>query len=172
MTPSEFSENDPLAPTDDVLGDLTVNAELRRTSLADTLGVIRRRRRLKRCVATGVLLGCYLAGVSTTASLRSREAAPQSVQNVAVAPTVPPDFAGPPDQKAVYKVADRYEVLRREADLYLNDPENLQLAVHTYSRALKYASAAQRAVSTENDSWMLIALKEAYSKEKKNDAQL
>ena len=37
----------------------------------------------------------------------------------------------------------------------------MQLAIRTYARALKYASADQRAISPEHDTWLLMALKDA-----------
>jgi hypothetical protein len=155
---------------------------LRQAVLAGTLGVIRRRRRLKKCSMAGALLGCYLAGMATLAFIRpgGENLSRPSDTHVAVneqsepgaARTLPPDYAGPPDQKAVYRVASKYEVLCRQADRYLENPENLQLAVNTYSRALKHASAEQRAISPEHDTWLLMALKDAHSKEIKNDNQL
>ena len=177
-SPDEF-QNDSL---DVVLGGkskICGDDRLRQAVLAGTLGVIRRRRRLKRCAVVSTLLGCYLAGMATVMFWRSgkEDLSKLSTRQIAtdkrptsVAPVqLPPDFAGPPDQKAVYKVASKYDVLCRQADRLLKDPENLQLAVRTYSQALKYASANQRAISPEHDTWLLMALKDAKSKETKHE---
>jgi hypothetical protein len=43
------------------------------------------------------------------------------------------------------------------------------LAIRTYARALKYASAEERAISPEHDTWLLMALKDAKSKETKHE---
>jgi hypothetical protein len=166
-------QNDPLDAVLGVNGSVSGDDNFRQAVLAGTLGVIRRRRRLKKCAIPAAMLGCYLAGVATLAIFRlGGEESPNLLKSPAntLAATneqskpestrpLPPDYAGPPDQKAVYKVASKYEVLCRQADRYLKDPENLQLAVNTYSRALKYASAEQRAVSPEHDTWLLMALK-------------
>jgi hypothetical protein len=173
---SDESQNDPL---DAVLGGkskICGDNALRQAVLAGTLGVIRRRRRLKRCSMAAALLGCYLAGMATLAVWhqggQQKNISNQSIDRVAgkeqpnteVKQTLPPDVAGPPDQKAVYKVASKYEVLCRQADGYLSDPEKLHLAVSKYTQALKHASADQRAISPEHDTWLLMALKDAQSK--------
>ncbi|MGD0518622.1 MAG: hypothetical protein ABSA26_13890 [Thermoguttaceae bacterium] len=180
-SPDEF-QNDPLDVVLSGKSKICGDDRLRQAVLAGTLGVIRRRRRLKRCTMAATLLGCYLAGMATLAFWRQggeNPSKPPSTQVAAdgrsktdVQATLPPDFAGPPDQKAVYIVASKYDILCRQADRYLLDPENLQLAVRTYSRALKYASADQRAISPEHDTWLLMALKDAHSKEQKHDSQL
>ena len=56
------------------------DANLRGAVLAQTLGVMRGRRRLKRCVLAAGLLGCYLAGMTTTGLWR--QAVPQAPQTV------------------------------------------------------------------------------------------
>jgi len=150
--------------------------KLRQAVLAGTLGVIRRRRRLKKCAMAATLLGCYLAGMATLAAWHwggeKNTLRPSAIQVVSGERSgaerkaeLPPDVSGPPDQKAVYKVASKYDVLCRQADGYLSDPEKLQLAVSTYTRALKYASADQRAISPVHDTWLLMALKDAQTKE-------
>jgi hypothetical protein len=175
---SDESQNDPL---DLVLGgnkEIRKNDNLRHAVLAGTLGVIRRRRRLKRCTVAATLLGFYLAGMGTVVFWRSggedlprpstRQIAKDNTakRSASVAPAqLPPDYAGPPDQKTVYTTRSQFEVLRRTGDRYLQDPEKLQLAIRTYARALKYASADERAISPEHDTWLLMALKDAQSKE-------
>jgi hypothetical protein len=199
-TPNEF-ENDPLDVVLGGKGKISGDDSIRQAVLAGTIGVIRRRRRLKRCAVAGTLLVCYLAGMATMVFWRaggeglSKSSAIQiAIDNTAKRPAaaisdpepgqskgtvsfsqtqksgqslaqLPPVNAGPPDQKAVYTTPSQFEVLRRTGDKYLQDPEKMQLAIRTYARALKYASAEERAISPEHDTWLLMALKDAHSKE-------
>jgi hypothetical protein len=179
MSFSNNSQNDPI---DAMLGrkDRSSNGDsLRAAVLSQTVGVIRRRRRLKRCVVAATLMGCYLAGMATMAYWRpgaenlskpsTAQVAIQDQLKLDLAASLPPGRAGAPDQKAASKPVSQFEILRRAGDRYLQDPEKLQLAVRSYSRALKYASADQRAISPEQDTWLLMALKDAQSKEKKHE---
>ncbi len=179
MSSPDELQNDPLDVVLGGKGKICGDDRLRQAVLAGTLGVIRRRRRLKRCVVAATLLGCYLAGMATVAFLRQggeNPSQPSSAQVVAdgqsktdVSPPLPPDFAGPPDQKTVYTPRSQFEVLRRAGDRYLQDPEKMQLAIRTYARALQYASAEEWAISPEHDTWLLMALKDAQSKETKHE---
>jgi hypothetical protein len=180
-SPNEF-QNDSLDAVLGGKGNISGDNRLRHAVLAGTLGVIRRRRRLKRCAVAATLLGCYLAGMVTVVFWRSggedlskpsaRLIAKDNTthQSTTVAPApLASDHAGPPDQKAVYIPRSQFEVLRRAGDRYLQDPEKMQLAIRTYARALKYASADERVISPEHDTWLLMALKDAHSKEKKHE---
>ena len=180
-SPDEF-QNDPLDVVLGGKGKISGDDSLRQAVLVGTLGVIRRRRRLKRCTVAATLLGCYLAGMATVVFWRSgwedlskisaRQIAKDDTakRSATVVPTqLPPDFAGPPDQKTVYTTRSQFEVLRLAGDRYLQDPEKMQLAIRTYARALKYASADERAISQEHDTWLLMALKDAKSKETKHE---
>jgi hypothetical protein len=180
-SPNEF-QNDSLDAVLGGKGKISGDDRLRHSVLAGTLGVIRRRRRLKRCAVAATLLGCYLAGMVTVVFWRyggedlprtsTRQIAKDNTthQSTKVAPApLLPDLAGPPDQKAVYAPQSQFEVLRRAGDRYLQDPEKMQLAIRTYARALKYASADERVMSPEHDTWLLMALKDAKSKEKKHE---
>ena len=176
MSLNDEPNDDPLNAVLGGQGAVAGDEKLRQAVLAGTLGVIRRRRRLKKCAMAGALLGCYLAGMATLAvwhwggekhasNPSAAQVADGERSSAAGKAELPPDVSGPPDQKAVYKVASKYDVLCRQADGYMSDPEKLQLAVSTYTRALKYASADQRAISPEQDTWLLMALKEAQTKE-------
>ena len=160
------------------------NDYLRQAVLTGTLGVMRRRRRIKRCMVATTLLGCYLAGMATVALWRTsavsiNPSTPQIALNTKTPTIVNQSKALSPEEELAeikaYKSnptpRSQFEVLRSAGDRYLQDPEKLQLAVRTYSRALKYASAKERAISPEHDSWLLMALKDAHSKEIKNNAQ-
>ena len=69
-SPDEF-QNDPLDVVLGGKGKISGDDRLRQAVLAGTLGVIRRRRRLKRCAVAATLLGCYLAGMATMMFWRS-----------------------------------------------------------------------------------------------------
>jgi hypothetical protein len=188
-SPNEF-HNDSLDVVLGGKGKICGDDRLRNAVLAGTLGVIRRRRRLKRCAVAAMLLGCYLAGMVTVVFWRyggedlpipstrqiAKEGQPKGTVPFSLTrkpgqslEPLPPDHAGPPDQKAVYIPRSQFEVLRRAGDRYLQDPEKMQLAIRTYARALKYASADERAISPEHDTWLLMALKDAKSKETKHE---
>jgi hypothetical protein len=175
MSLSNDSQNDPLAEVLTREGQLSGDDTLRQAVLDRTLGVIRRRRRLKHCAVAATLLGCYLAGMATVVLWRPATAdllTPSTTQSAAVQKKssdpraqLIADLGGPPDQKSTSTPLSQFEVLRRAGDRYLTDPEKLPLAVRTYTRALKYASADERAISPEHDTWLLMALKDAQSNE-------
>ncbi len=179
MGKNHDSQDDPLQAVLVRQDNLIGGDHLRQAVLQRTLGVIRHRRRLKRLGVAAALVGCYLAGIATIAVYRSagehgskspsEEIAVNSTATSDAASLLIADLGGPPDQKPKSPPLSQFEVLRRAGDRYLKDPEKLQLAVRTYSRTLKHASADQRAISSEHDSWLFMALKDAYSKEIKND---
>jgi hypothetical protein len=173
MSLSNDSQNDPLAEVLTREGQLSGDDTLRQAVLDRTLGVIRRRRRLKHCAVAATLLGCYLAGMATvvlwrpaTADLiKPSQSAAKNQKTLDPHAQLIADLGGPPDQKSTSTPLSQFEVLRRAGDRYLTDPEKLPLAVRTYTRALKYASADERAISPEHDTWLLMALKDAQSNE-------
>ena len=177
-SPDEF-QNDSLDVVLGAKGQISDDNRLRQAVLAGTLGVIRRRRRLKRCAVAATFLGCYLAGIATVMFWRPGAIdlpKPSTVQ-IATNKQQPSDasksqaseLAAILAYKPTSVTLSQFEVLRRAGDRYLRDPEKMQLAVRTYSRALKYASAEQRAISPEHDTWLLMALKDAHSKEIKHE---
>ena len=62
-------------------------------------------------------------------------------------------------------VQSRFDVLRCISDREVRQHGDLALAVRYYARALNGASAEQRAISIEEDNWLLLALKEARMEE-------
>lgn len=173
------SQKDPLEVVLGGKGKIFGDDRLRQAVLAGTLCVIRRRRRLKRCVMAATLLGCYLAGIATVVSWRSGTAdmSMPSIGQIPANKRTTPDASGSQSSELAalqaYKTSSthlsQFEALRLAGDRYLREPEKLQLAVRAYSRALKYASAEQQAISPEHDTWLLMALKDAQSKEIKNE---
>jgi len=157
---------------------------LRGAVFAKTLGVIRFRRRLKKCALAAALVGCYLAGMATTGAWqRAGDGRPQpSTQEVAAnqstgkqEPPSPrgssplPEPAGASDRHVPAEKLSRAEILRRNADQELFENGDVKSAMRAYQRLLKISSAEQRAISPKQDNWLLMALKDARSKEMKHD---
>ena len=159
-----------------VLGQPTADDNLRETLLAQTLGVVRRRRWMKRCILAAVLLGCYLAGITTVGLWRSQgNVSPQSpsCQPMIVAQTprnvTPPPLpvsAGPVKRQAAAAKSSGFEAWRRIGDHYLRETGDISLAVAGYSEAVNLASEEELAISPGRDNWILMALKDARTKER------
>lgn len=167
---------------DDLLGAegrSSGNDRLRGVVFARTIGVIRFRRRLKRCALAASLLGCYLGGMATMGIWRpSADGRPQlSTGPVATSPgpSSPPvasPLSGPAvsgDGQAGAETMSCAEVLRRSGDRHLFENGDVKLAVRNYEHFLNLPSAEQRAISPGQDNWLLMALKDARSKEMKHD---
>jgi len=181
MSSPNYSQDDFVDAMLDRKEQSCANDNLLQAVLTGTLGVMRRRRRIKRCMIAATLLGCYLAGIATVAFWRTGAVSINPTPPQIAAETKTPSSViqskdlSPEEELAAIKAykansttRSQFEVLRRAGDRYLQDPEKLQLAVRTYSRALKYASAEERAISPKHDTWLLMALKDAHSKEFKN----
>lgn len=152
--------------------------ELRQRLLTETTRVVRRRRRVRQAALIAAFIACYGGGLASSRWISSR--APEQGQVI----IVPPPSPAPPAPKKVepleaaragspveleWQALDhpdrRWELYRRAGDLYLNESGDLQAALRCYRGALDVASAKDLHVSVE-DSWLLMALKEAKQKEK------
>jgi hypothetical protein len=160
------------------------NADLRAALLERTTGIIRRRRRLRRLAMVAALAAVYLAGAVTAAtwwawrpvapaatpkeSLAGGDTGPAAANRGPSEPEPRPRVSAPEGtQQAVATVrASPFEVYRRAGDRFLREPAQLSLAVRSYRNALNVASAEERAISPESDSWLLMALKESRLKER------
>jgi hypothetical protein len=173
----------PDTPRDDAI-DVMLGADrrpcgddrLRAAVLARTISTIRFHRRLKRCALAAALVGCYLAGAVTMRIWNPiggnlpQPAVVQVAQDQQPQPVVSPS-RGPvrsaDHQFASVKIS-RYEAVRRAADRNLLERDDLPSAIRGYKRALDLASAEERAISPVQDSWLLMALKDAREKERKH----
>ena len=178
MKEIDDSFDDPLAAAFD-LGDQQHAADdrLRAAVFAQTVGVLRGRRRLKRCALAAGLLGCYLAGITTMGLLRAGQerdrppaAGPATADNSQRAAS---QSAARFDQSRKKQVAVKkpsgFESWRRIGDHFLSDSGDVSLAVAGYSEAINLASAKERRISPGQDNWLLMALKQdALSKEKRH----
>jgi hypothetical protein len=171
MPMPDQSQNDPLGA---VLGrDPRAQAEndpLREALLAKTIGVIRFRRRLRRCSLAAAMVGCYVAGVVSVGVLRPTvESSPQLAAEQPSPDQRPYRVVSPSPAAAKHQVAavkpSRFETLRRAADRSLLEQGDVQAALRDYRLALDLASAQQRAIAPGQDTWLLMALKDARSKE-------
>lgn len=160
------------------------NADLRAALLQRTMGIIRRRRRLRRLAMVAALAAFYLAGAATAQTWWPwRPGAPAAAPKetfpgggpAAVADRQDSDEPKPspqapaPDgmgQAVATAKVNRFEAYRRAGDRFLQEPAQLSRAVRSYRNALNVASAEERAISPERDSWLLMALKESRLKER------
>ncbi len=149
---------------------------LRGVVFAKTIGVVRFRRRLKRCALAASLLGCYLAGMATTGIWRPTGDGrlQPSREPVATSQEPPSSLASSPrpvgvaGRRVAPEEMSRAELLRRSADRRLLEHGDVKLAVRGYEHFLDLSSAEQRAISSREDNWLLMALKDARSKEMKH----
>ena len=159
-----------------VLGQPTADDNLREAVLARTIGVVRRCRRMKRCALAAGLLGCYLAGITTVGLWRSEgNMSPQSPTGQPmiaeqppqkVVPPLLPPAANPKKQQVAAKNPSGFESWRRIGDHYLHEKGDVSLAVAGYSEAINLASQEELALSPGQDNWILMALKDARTKER------
>ncbi len=172
------SFDDPLAAAY-CLGDQQQAADdrLRAAVFARTVGVLRGRRRLKRCALAAGLLGCYLAGITTMGLLRAGQerdrppaAGPATTGNSLRAASQRRHVSTHPrEEKVAVKKPSGFESWRRIGDHFLSDSGDVSLAVAGYSEAINLASAKERRISPGQDNWLLMALKQdALSKEKRH----
>jgi len=135
--------------------------------------IIQRRRRFVRQSVGAVVL--YVAGLATmwcwtngvSGSVSSNEPAAMIEPSAADRTPVvaihegadPEDGKTANDERAVVPAASPYQTLRLLGDKYLLQQGKVGLAVDVYARALEHASEAERQISYEHDSWLLISLK-------------
>jgi hypothetical protein len=141
--------------------------ELRRKVLHQTTRLLRFRRRLRRVAWAAGFAACLAAVVF---GIRWRPSAPLSPQ---------PEVAGLPsppaqDESALglewhaFDSPDRQkELYRRAGDRYLAEGEDLQAAVRCYANALDAGNEEDLKLSP-SDSWLLMAIKDAREKEKRD----
>ncbi len=160
------------------------HAGLRAALLQRTTGILRRRRRVRRFAVAAALVACYLAGAATAETWWPwRPGAPATASHETVPGGGPstvadrPDSDGPPPvpqtpamdgvgQAVATARITRFQAYCRAGDRFLKEPAQLSKAVRSYSNALSVASAEDRAISPERDSWLLMALKDSRIKER------
>lgn len=146
--------------------------QLRQALLGQTLAVVRRRQRVRQLARAVAMAACFVAGIVANELRRDWSATPSASQ---------PAIARTPVKKTQVQVVSmpatgaikpaktsRYDHLRRQADRELHDPRLLSAATTKYARAIALASAEQRAVAPDQDSWLMMALKLDPAQEKKH----
>ena len=161
--------------------------QLHAAVLAQTTGMIRRRRHVRRVFLVAALVACYLAGVATMQlqrpggpdhmSLAAEQSPSQEEQPPEIAPAPQPERIAMtrtdkknerPRRRRELRTAG-FDDIRRVSDRYLRENGDVALALRYYCRALDIASAEQRAISVGEDSWLLMALKNSRMEETEND---
>jgi hypothetical protein len=162
---------------------VTGNEALRAAVLAQTIRIVRRRRILRRVAFVGGLAACYLAGLVTTwAALSGSGSARDTVQAAKTSRSALPTGPSPSEQGAASKAGisatalewrafdsheRRRELFRQAGDRYLQQAGDLKSAVRCYRQSLQGALASDLTIKPD-DSWLLMALKQAKQKEKQN----
>ena len=169
--------NDPLAAAFDASAQQpSADDQLRAAVFAKTVGVLRGRRRMKRCAIAAGLLGCYVAGIMTMGILRTggepeHPVAPGPTMTAETQPPAPrPRHVSvhPEKQQVAVKKSSGFESWRRIGDHYLRESGDISLAIAGYCEAINLASDEERRISPGQDNWLLMALKDARSKEKRH----
>jgi hypothetical protein len=161
-TPNEFFDD----PLDDLLrgrqAQTKSNEGLRTTVYRRTVGAIRFRLRVKKCVFALSLAACYFAGIATM-NLRSTSN-PESPKPFDARLAIEADLnrTRRPASALPVKIT-REEYYRREGDRLLAKGDMKQ-AIREYELALNLASAKNRSLSPREDTWLMMALKNSRSK--------
>jgi len=138
---------------------------LRDVVLSSTTRTIRNRRRMRRVGMAAALMACYLGGVATMSlwpADRSAGGLAENVQNDAQPELRRPMrleddlIATPPAVRLT-----QYERFCRTGDEQLEKHDDIQAAIRSYKKALQLASADQRSIAPDHDTWLMMALKQS-----------
>lgn len=145
--------------------------------LDQTVKVLRRRRVWRRLGALAGLAACFVAGVVARHYWPQPAPPPGPVEVAKVpAPIEEPPPAAPTTEPlspldlewlAFDNPKDRAALYRQAGDRYLVELRDFASALRCYSQALNAASEAELAISPD-DNWLVMALKDARRKEKKD----
>jgi hypothetical protein len=156
-------------------------AALRQDLLDRTRRILRRRRRLRPLAWVVALAACYTGGLLTMRWVMMSHPPPgprpppaMHVPEPAPRPLTPPASIPQPRPSALalewaaFDHPGEQAVLYRQAgDRYLDEENDPEGALRCYRRALDTGSGEDLTISPQ-DSWLLMALKEARQKEKRN----
>jgi hypothetical protein len=152
-------------------------AALRQELLAQTARVLRRRRRGRQIAWAAALAACYIAGLLTMhrAGRPAPAPSPAPVAKTTDRVQQPRDVSPPtdgPERPALAKEWEAVEsgragLFREAGDLYLDQEGDLASAVRCYRNALNAGTEGDLAISSQ-DNWLLMAIKDARQKEKRN----
>src|SRR5581483_1506645 len=150
-------------------GDVDV---LRQKILQQTTGVLRFRRRMRQTAWVAGLAACIAALVF---GLHWRPSVPKPSQpEMAQQTTSQPSSSSGAEESALtlewrafHSPTRQTELYRQAGDRYLAEGEDLQAALRCYANALDTATDNDLKIST-SDSWLLMAIKDAREKEKRD----
>jgi negative regulator of sigma E activity len=147
---------------------LPADAEvLRQRLLHHTTGVVRFRRRVRQVAWAAGLAACVAVVVF---GLRWRTPAPVTPQPLTAqlpSPSAQDGSALALEWRAFDSPNRQTELYRQAGDRYLAEGEDLQAALRCYANALDTATDDDQKVSP-SDSWLLMAIKDAREKEKRD----
>lgn len=141
---------DSLQPTDDT----------RARAFEATLGVVRRRRWVRRACVVLIVAAAYAAGVATPAVFGHRaepaRTEPSTIHQPVTTPLRAPDL----ESRALTVSGDERAILLKAAgDRYLTETGDVEAALRCYRGVLSLASSDQRTHFDPADTWLLAALK-------------
>jgi hypothetical protein len=176
MTPNDFSDElfESMTPSG---AQTPASQQLRDAVLSQTSRTIRNRRRMRHARLAATLVACYLGGMATMSLWSAGRPVDQiasgsaggSAQNgelvtgSGVRRLVRPED----DQVASGSVRPAaapltpYERLCRAGDQQLEKRDDIQAAARSYKKALQLASADQRSIAPDHDTWLLMAIKQS-----------
>jgi hypothetical protein len=158
--------DDPLTAVFDASERPAANDALRKALLTQTIGVLRRRRHLKRCAVLAGLMTCYLAGLATMGILRAGPQQPTPAGQPAIAdshpalPRRPQRSPRQDERQIVAKKPSAYENWRQIGDNCLSQSGDVSQAIAGYRKAINRASKEERRICPGPDNWLMMALKE------------
>jgi hypothetical protein len=176
MTPNDFSDElfESMASS---AAQTPASQQLRNAVLAQTTRTVRNRRRMRHARLAATLVACYLGGMATMslsstgppASQLARDSNAGSVQNAdRAAEPEPQRLVRPEDDQVADSSLPQskplltpYERLCRTGDQQLEKQDDIQGAMRSYKKALQLASADQRSIAPDRDTWLLMALKQS-----------
>ena len=146
------------------------DSRLREAVFGQTARILRRRRLVRRLAHVAALVACFVAGL-LTAEWRRPAVSPRErvIVTVAPAPAPAPPAAEPAELERLAQRSPerRGDLFRRAGDLYATEQGDLSSALRCYSESLDAGGAKDLAISTD-DHWLLMAIKDARQKEKKD----
>jgi hypothetical protein len=137
---------------------------------------LRRGRWWKRAAVAAALAACYAAGFGTARLAPEPAPAPSTVVVVddgsrphddGMTPPAPPDSPLGQEWQALDSPEQRPEAYREAGDRYVAEEADYQSAVRCYREALDAGSERDLAIQPD-DSWLLMVLKDARQKEKRD----
>jgi hypothetical protein len=156
-----------LTPPVGQLGDV-----VRRDMLARTTRVLRRRRRVSQLTRLACLAACYVAGMLTVYDFRPETSPPAPRP---IAPSTSPSRAGTSALALEWRAIDHPEqagtAYRAAGDRYLAENADPGAAARCYGSALS-AGPAEDLTIDPNDSWLMMAIKDARQKEARDANRL